>query len=266
MYKKPGMREVTGKNNPDGKHDEVKMVRERVNMSAREDRFDKDTVRHGDDDDKEKTAEKHLYEKPEERDVMADINPKGKYDEDVNVGNVDNRVDENNAEKLSSQSRRPSMGEPVIKSFGDVAFENTLDKDPGKGKGHVKPEIRAVMVNMYEKPETRDMMDNITDAVMLKHGVRGWRQGPPRQGVQRVREARDEGWDAQDQPQGQVRREHEREQRDGQEQRGRPYRRPEMRAVMVDIINAVMLNMYKKPETRDVMDDITDAVMLKHGV
>ena len=110
---------------------------------------------------------------------------------------------------------------------------------------------------MNEKPKTRD----VKDAVVLKHGTRGWHQGLPRQGVQ---EARDEGWDAQGQPQGQVRREQEREQRD--EQRGRPYRRPEMRAVMVDIIDAVMINMYEKPETRDVMDDITDAVMLKHGV
>jgi hypothetical protein len=54
---------------------QVKVVRERVNMSAREDRFDKDTVRHGDDDDEEKTVEKHLYEKPEGRDVMTNINP-----------------------------------------------------------------------------------------------------------------------------------------------------------------------------------------------
>jgi hypothetical protein len=39
-----------------------------------------------------------------------------------------------------------------------------------------------------------------------------------------------------------------------------------MRAVMVDIIDAVMSNMYKKPDTRDIMDDIIDAVMLKHRV
>jgi hypothetical protein len=103
------------------------------------------------------------------------------------------------------------MGEPAIKSFGDAASENIVDKDSGKGKGHEKPEMEAVMVdiinvvmlnteykadiidtamlnteyeadikvhqgmefNMYEKPETRDMMDDITDAVMLKHGVRG---------------------------------------------------------------------------------------------
>ena len=35
-------------------------------------------VKYGDDDDEEKTAEKHLYEKPEKRDVMTDINPNGK--------------------------------------------------------------------------------------------------------------------------------------------------------------------------------------------
>jgi hypothetical protein len=43
------------------------VVRERVNMSAREDIVDKDSVGHGDNDDKEKTAEKHLYGKPETR-------------------------------------------------------------------------------------------------------------------------------------------------------------------------------------------------------
>jgi hypothetical protein len=40
------------------------------------------------------------------------------------------------AEKLSSQSIRIPMGEPVTKSFGDTAFENILDKDPGKDKVH----------------------------------------------------------------------------------------------------------------------------------
>jgi hypothetical protein len=34
MYEKPGMREVTGKNNPNSEYDEVNVVRERVNMSA----------------------------------------------------------------------------------------------------------------------------------------------------------------------------------------------------------------------------------------
>jgi hypothetical protein len=34
--------------------------------------------------------------------------------------------------------------------------------------------------NMYKKPKTRDVMDDISDAVMPKHGARGWHQGPPR--------------------------------------------------------------------------------------
>jgi hypothetical protein len=51
MYEKPGLREVMGKSDPDGKHDEVNVIRERVNTSARKDRFDEDTVGHGDDDD-----------------------------------------------------------------------------------------------------------------------------------------------------------------------------------------------------------------------
>jgi hypothetical protein len=36
----------------------------------------------------------------------------------------------------------------------DTAFENTLDKDPVKGK-------------VYKKPEKRDVMNDIIDAVML---------------------------------------------------------------------------------------------------
>ena len=147
LYEKPEERDVMTKNNPNGKHDVVNVVRESGNTRAQENRFDKDTAGHGNYDDEEKTAEKHRYEKSEERDVMTDINPKGKYNEDVNV---DNRVDESNAEKLSSRSRRSSMGEPVIKSFGDAVFETTLDKDPDKGKGHGKPAMRAVMVNIID--------------------------------------------------------------------------------------------------------------------
>jgi hypothetical protein len=113
---------------------------------------------------------------------MTDINHKGKYDEDVNVGNVNNRVEKNNAEKLSCQALRTSTVESVIKSFGDTVFENTLDKDPGKDKVHEKPEKRdvvninpedvymnnltdgnnAVKTQLYEKPERRDVMDDIT--------------------------------------------------------------------------------------------------------
>ena len=64
-----------GKSDPDDKHDEVNVVRERVNTSAWKDRFNKDSVGHCDDDDKVKTAGKYLHEKPEVRDGMTDINP-----------------------------------------------------------------------------------------------------------------------------------------------------------------------------------------------
>jgi hypothetical protein len=70
-------RKITGavmlKNNPDGKYDEVNVLKERVNMSAWEDRFDRDTVVHGDDDDEEKTAGNYMYEKPDMSAVMGDI-------------------------------------------------------------------------------------------------------------------------------------------------------------------------------------------------
>jgi hypothetical protein len=93
--------------------------------------------------------------------------------------------------------------------------------------------IDAVMINIYEKPETRKVMNDITDAVMLKHGVRGWRQEPLRKGVQHVQEDRDEGCDAQDHRQGQVRQERDPEQRDDQEQHGRLDLRPE--AVLLSV-------------------------------
>jgi hypothetical protein len=89
-----------------------------------------------------------VHEKPEKRDVVVNINPEGKHAEDVNVGNMNNGVDENNAKKLSRQSIRTPMGEPVIEFFGDTAFENALDKDPGKDKVHKKPEKRDMVVNI----------------------------------------------------------------------------------------------------------------------
>jgi hypothetical protein len=97
----------------------VDAVRERVNASAREDRFDKDTARHGDDDNEVKTAEKHGYEKPVERNVMVDINFKGMYDLDVNV---DTRVEKNHEEKL--------MEEVEIEISEDDAEEKVNDDDP----------------------------------------------------------------------------------------------------------------------------------------
>ena len=44
---------------------------------------------------------------------MVDINLQGKYEEELNVGNMNNRVDQNNPEKLSNQSIRTPLGEPV---------------------------------------------------------------------------------------------------------------------------------------------------------
>jgi hypothetical protein len=114
MYEKPETRDVMTKINPDGKHDEVNVVRERGNVrqgqaeqplkvlgykfiadeqdlqrGAQEDRFNGDSVRHCDD-----------------HDVI-------------------------NVEKPSSQSMRTPAGEPAIKCFGDTAVKNSLDKDQG---------------------------------------------------------------------------------------------------------------------------------------
>jgi hypothetical protein len=128
------------------------------------------------------------------------------------------------------------------KPQGQVRREQEREQcDEQCGHSYRRPEIRAVMVdiidavitNMYEKPETRDVMGNIT--VMLKHGVQGLRQDPLRQGAQHVLEDQDEGWDAQDQIQGQVRQEREQEQHDEQEQHGRLNHRPE----------AVLLSVFK---------------------
>jgi hypothetical protein len=80
------------------------------------------------------------------------------------VGNVDNRLDENNVEKLSRQSRRSPMGESVIKSFGDTAFKNTLDKDPGKDKVHEKPEKRDAVGDINPEDRYEDIyVNNVTD-------------------------------------------------------------------------------------------------------
>jgi hypothetical protein len=178
-------------------------------MSAQEDRFNKETVGHGDDDDEEKTAVKYLYEKPEGRDGMTDSNPKSKYNE-ANVvrkkGNVrqeqrdqflkvpgykiigdeqdphddDEDHDVSNVEKLSRQSGRSFMAEPVTKSLGDTAYETILDKDPGKNKVHEKPENNhkvkydknnAVKTQMYEKPELKDgMLKNNSKPVIKSLG------------------------------------------------------------------------------------------------
>jgi hypothetical protein len=110
--------------------------------------------------------------------------------------------------------------------------------EPRDGRHFRRPEMRAmmadiidvVMINMYKKAEMRNVKNEITDATMLKHGVRGWRQEPLRKGVQ---EDRDEGWDTQDHRQGQVRQERDPEQRDDQEQSGRLDHRSE--AVLLSV-------------------------------
>jgi hypothetical protein len=244
-YEKPETREVMLKTNPEGKYDEGNVVRKRGNVrqeqveqllkvlgykligdeqnllcGAREDRFNGDT---------------------------------GRHDDDYDVINV---------EKLSRQSVRTPMGEPVIKSFGNAALKNILVKDPGKDKVHEKPETRAVMVditdafmlnteykaeikvhqgrelNMYEKPETRDVMlttkgkyDENVNNVMDENNA-----AAPIEDLQLKKQL---------------------------------YEKPEKRDMMDDIIDAVMLNteyeagvkvhrgrelnMYEKPEMRDGM-------------
>jgi hypothetical protein len=160
------------------------------------------------------------------------VNTETKEKVDVNVNRTKGRsleavVCELRHAREQELLRARKMGENYERGSSCPMYTN------GKGFNLWKQEVEAVMVDiinavmlsMYEKPETRDVMDGITDDVMLKHGVRGWRQDPLRQGVQHVREARDEGWDAQDQPQGQVRQEHKREQCEGQEQHGRPCQR-----------------------------------------
>ena len=94
--------------------------------------------------------------------------------------------DVSNVEKLSRQSGRTPMGEPVDKTLGDAAFQN-------KDKVHEKPETRPVMVditgaavlntkyeasikvhqgrelNRYEKPEKREMMIKFCVDTVLKN-------------------------------------------------------------------------------------------------
>jgi hypothetical protein len=48
-----------------------------------------------------------------------------------------------NIEKLSKQTGRTPMGEPMTKTLGDAAFQN-------KGKVYEKPETRAAMVDITE--------------------------------------------------------------------------------------------------------------------
>jgi hypothetical protein len=177
-------REITGavmlKNNPDGKHDEVNVLRERVNMGAREDRFGRDTGGHDDDDDEEKTVVRYLYEKPEGRDGMTDTNPKSKYNE-ANVVRKRVNVRQKQVDLLKVLGYK-LIGDEQDPHDGGAASKNIRDNGPGKNKVHEKPEMRAVMgdtndavvlnteyeasikvhqgrkLNMDEMPETSEMM------------------------------------------------------------------------------------------------------------
>jgi hypothetical protein len=169
------------KNNPDGNHDEVDVLRERVKLSVLEDRFDRDAVADGDDEDR-KTAGKYVHKKPKMRGVMIKNNSNGKNDEaeqllkilwykligdKQNLHGDDDDHDVSNVENLSRQSERTLMGELVTKLLGDTAYETILDKDPGKDKVHDEPEVNhkakydknnAVKNQMYVKPEPKDGM------------------------------------------------------------------------------------------------------------
>jgi hypothetical protein len=102
-----------------------------------------------------------MHEKLETRNGMLKTNPKVKYDKNMNV---------NNAMKTRLYEKpEPSDGmlkinsKPVIKSLGEAAFENILDKDFGKHRVHEKPGMRAVMdgeINMFEEAKTRMLKTN----------------------------------------------------------------------------------------------------------
>jgi hypothetical protein len=168
---------------------------------------------------------------------------------------------------------------PVIKSFGEAAFENILDKDSGKHKVHEKPEMRAVMIdiinavmlyteyeagvkvhrdsnlNMDEKPGPRDGM--------LKTNPKG--KYDENVNVDNVMEEKPEARELMHDEANVVRKRGN--VRQDQVDQLNIYVKPETRAGMVDIFDAVMLNieyeadvmvhrgrelnMSEKPETRD---------------
>jgi hypothetical protein len=76
--------------------------------------------------------------------------------------------DEKNAEILSSQSRT-AMGESAIKSVGDAASKIILDEESGKDKGHRKPGMEAVMVDISDVVMSNtEYKADIINAAMLK--------------------------------------------------------------------------------------------------
>jgi hypothetical protein len=270
--------EVMLKNNPDGNYDEVNMLRERVNTSVWEDRFDRDAVRDGDDDDEKSVGryvyempvtravmgdttdagasnmgyeasieahqgrEPNMHEKPEVREMMIKTNPNGKHDEteqllkvlgykltddEQNLHGDDDDHDVSNVENLSRQTGRTPLGGPMTKSLGNGVFKNTRD---GKDKIHEKPETRhkvkydknnTVKTQPFEKTKPRDGMHKIIFKPVIKS-----------LGEAAFENILD---------------------KDCGEPRG--YKKPEMRAVIADIkdYQGRKLIVYEKPEPRDRM-------------
>jgi hypothetical protein len=142
-------------------------------------------------------------------------------------------IDEANVvREIRSSQSRTEMGESAIKSVVDAVSKNTIDEESGKSKGYGKPGMKTAMadindvvmsnmeyeadiidartpnseyevdiqgyqgreLNMTKKHKMRDVKDDISDAVVPKHGTQVGHQGLLRQSVQ---EAWDGGWDAQ---------------------------------------------------------------------
>jgi hypothetical protein len=120
MYEKPGMREVMPKTNlktcPEGSYDKVNEVKER-------------------DGD--------MYEEPEQRDVMGNINPEGSYDE-VNMRKE--KAGDMYKKLIKSKSKRDEF--KVTEEMKDVNKEYEAGPKAHQGR---KP-------NKYEKLETREVM------------------------------------------------------------------------------------------------------------
>jgi hypothetical protein len=129
-----------------------------------------------------------------------------------------NIIDEANVvREIRSSQSRTAMGyeKPVMKiamvDINDVVMSNMEDEADIIDATSPNPVYEAGIQgyqgrepNMNNKHKTRDVKADISDTVVSKHGTQVEHQGPLRQ---RVQEARDEGWDAQGQPQGQVCRE-----------------------------------------------------------
>jgi hypothetical protein len=160
-----------------------------LQRGAREDRFDKDTVRHGDDDDEEKTGEKpekravmvdisgavilnteyeadtkvhqgrelNMYKKPETRDVMNDITDAVMLNTEYEAGIKVHRGREFN------MYEKPEARDGMLRTNPEGKHDEANEV---RKRGNMRQE-QLDQFNMYEKPETRAGMVDIIDAVML---------------------------------------------------------------------------------------------------